>query len=412
MMCGANGGPAGRQEMIFDYCVIGGGIVGLAVAMRLLERQPGASLVLIEKEAALASHQSGRNSGVIHAGIYYQPGSLKAELCRKGAIATRQFCAEHDVAFEICGKLLVATNPAELARMEALWERSRINGVEVERLGAGELKEREPRIVGLGALLAPSTGIADYPGMCRAMGRIVTALGGEIRLGAKVTHIEEGADRVSIEAGGGNLSARHVVACAGLQSDRIAALAGLALSHRIVPFRGEYYRLPESMNDIVRHLIYPIPDPQLPFLGIHLTRMIDGSVTVGPNAVLGFAREGYRKGALDIADIADFARFPGFWRTMRQNLRPGLTEFRNAIWKTGYLQECRKYCPELQRDHLLPHAAGIRAQAVMSDGTLVHDFLFLETDRMLHVCNAPSPAATSALPIADMIIDRLSSASR
>lgn len=398
--------------MIYEYCVVGGGIVGLAVAMRLLERRPGASLVLVEKEAALARHQSGHNSGVIHAGIYYPPGSLKAELCRRGAAATKEFCAGHGVAFETCGKLLVATDAGELARMEALWERSRVNGVEADRLVAGELREREPRIAGLGALFVPSTGIVDYPGMCRAMGRIVAKLGGEIRLGAKVTRIREAGGQVSVEAGGSPIAARSLIACAGLQSDRVAELAGLALSHRIVPFRGEYYRLPPTMNDIVRHLIYPIPDPELPFLGIHLTRMIDGSVTVGPNAVLGFAREGYRKGALSLADIADFARFPGFWRTMGRNLGPGLAEFRNSIWKAGYLRQCRKYCPELRREHLLPHEAGIRAQAVMKDGTLVHDFLFLETGRMLHVCNAPSPAATSAIPIADMIVDRLLAQSR
>ncbi|MCG6115845.1 MAG: L-2-hydroxyglutarate oxidase [Mesorhizobium sp.] len=392
---------------MYDFCVIGGGIVGLATAMRLLERHPGASLVLLEKETGLACHQTGHNSGVIHAGIYYPPGSLKAELCRQGAVATKEFCAQHGIAFDTCGKLLVATDAEELSRMEALWERSRTNSVGAIRLGADELKEREPRIVGVGALLVPSTGIVDYAQVSRAMGSEITRRGAEIRLGARVSHIKEVGGLVTVEASGRMITARRLVACAGLQSDRIAALSGLTLSHRIIPFRGEYFTLPPDKNEIVQHLIYPIPDPALPFLGIHLTRMIDGSVTVGPNAVLGFAREGYRKGSFSLPDMADFARFPGFWRTIFNNIGSGATEFRNSIWKAGYLRECQKYCPELTLEDLRPREAGIRAQAVMKDGTLVHDFLFLETERMLHVCNAPSPAATAAIPIADMIVDRL-----
>lgn len=393
--------------MIHDFCVIGGGIVGLATAMRLLERHPGSSLVVLEKEDRLARHQTGHNSGVIHAGIYYAPGSLKAELCRKGAAATKEFCTEHGIPFETCGKLLVATDADEMVRMEALWERSRVNNVEADKVSAGELKEREPRIAGLGALFVPSTGIVDYAQVCRAMGKVIEALGGEIRLGTPVSRIAEEGGTVTVEADGNTITARRLVACAGLQSDRIATLAGLQISHRIVPFRGEYFTLPPEKNDIVQHLIYPIPNPAVPFLGIHLTRMIDGSVTVGPNAVLGFAREGYAKGSVSLADIADFARFPGFWKTIFANLGTGVTEMRNSLWRAGYLRECQKYCPELTLADLEPREAGIRAQAVMKDGTLVHDFLFLETDNMLHVCNAPSPAATSAIPIADMIVDKL-----
>jgi L-2-hydroxyglutarate oxidase len=393
--------------MIHDFCVIGGGIVGLATAMRLLQRHPGKSLVLVEKETRLARHQTGHNSGVIHAGIYYAPGSLKAELCLKGAAATKEFCAEHGIPFQTCGKLLVATEAGEMQRMEALWERSRVNNVEAEKVSAGELKEREPRIAGLGALFVPSTGIVNYAAVCREMGRVIESLGGEIRLGAAVTRIKEEAGTVTLDAGGKSITARRLVACAGLQSDRIATLAGIEINHRIVPFRGEYFTLPPDKNEIVRHLIYPIPNPALPFLGIHLTRMIDGSVTVGPNAVLGFAREGYAKGSVNMGDVADYMRFPGFWKTMFANLGSGLSEFRDSMWKSGYLRECQKYCPELTLDDLLPREAGIRAQAVMKDGTLVHDFLFMETARMLHVCNAPSPAATSAIPIADMIVEKL-----
>ncbi|WP_371731772.1 L-2-hydroxyglutarate oxidase [Shinella sp. AETb1-6] len=392
---------------MFDYCIIGGGIVGLATAMRLLEGRPGCSLILIEKEDALGRHQTGHNSGVIHAGIYYPPGSLKAELCRKGAEATKAFCAENDIRFETCGKLLVATSDLEIQRMDALYERSKQNTIEVYRVSEEELKEREPNIRGRGALFVPSTGIVSYAEVCQAMGRRIAKLGGDIRLSTRVTGIRETIDAVDVASEGESWRARKLVACAGLQSDRLAALAGLSIEHRIVPFRGEYFRLPPDKNDIVRHLIYPIPDPALPFLGVHLTRMIDGSVTVGPNAVIGFAREGYPRLSVNLADIADYALYPGFWKTVVANRKSAVTELRNSLWKPGYLAECRKYCPSLTLADLLPYEAGIRAQAVRKDGTLVHDFLFAETDRMLHVCNAPSPAATSAIPIAEMIVERL-----
>ncbi|MCT7664161.1 L-2-hydroxyglutarate oxidase [Shinella kummerowiae] len=393
--------------MIFDYCIIGGGIVGLATAMRLLEDRPGSSLILIEKEDRLGKHQTGHNSGVIHAGIYYPPGSLKAELCRKGAEATKAFCAENGIRFETCGKLLIATSDLEMERMDALHERSKQNMIEVHRVSEGELREREPNISGLGALFVPSTGIVSYAEVCQAMGRRIVALGGEIRLSTRVTGIHETADAVDIISDGESWRAKKLVACAGLQSDRLAILAGLAIEHRIVPFRGEYFRLPANKNDIVRHLIYPVPDPALPFLGVHLTRMIDGSVTVGPNAVIGFAREGYPRLSVNLADMADYALFPGFWKTVFANRKSAVTELRNSLWKSGYLEECRKYCPSLTLADLLPYEAGIRAQAVRKDGALIHDFLFAETDRMLHVCNAPSPAATSAIPIAEMIASRL-----
>jgi L-2-hydroxyglutarate oxidase len=393
--------------MIFDYCVIGGGIVGLATAMRLLQTYPGSSLILLEKEGALGKHQTGHNSGVIHAGIYYPPGSLKAELCRKGAEATKAFCQENGIRFDVCGKLLVATSALEMQRMEALHERSKQNTIDVRRVSQGELKEREPNISGLGALFVPSTGIVSYADVCQAMGRSIKALGGEIRLSTRVTGIREAVDCVDIASAGDNWQARKLVVCGGLQSDRLAVLAGLSIEHRIVPFRGEYYRLPASKNDIVRHLIYPIPDPALPFLGVHLTRMIDGSVTVGPNAVIGFAREGYPRLSFNVSDVADYALFPGFWKTVFANRGSAVTELRNSLWKPGYLEECRKYCPSLELADLLPHEAGIRAQAVRKDGALIHDFLFAQTERMLHVCNAPSPAATSAIPIAEMIVGRM-----
>jgi L-2-hydroxyglutarate oxidase len=392
--------------MTFDYCVIGGGIVGLATAMALLEARPGSNIVILEKEQGLARHQTGHNSGVIHSGIYYAPGSLKADLCRRGALATKTFCLQHGIPFEVCGKLLVATNSLEAQRMEALFERAKKNNVQVERLDAAELKRREPNIVGIGALFIEATGIVDYKLVCETMGRIVRAAGAEIILGAGVSRIEETPQNVSVTAGTRHWVAKQVIACGGLQSDRLAKMAGMNINHQIVPFRGEYYRLPASKNGIVRHLIYPIPDPDLPFLGVHLTRMIDGSVTVGPNAVLGFAREGYPKFSFRVRDVAEYCAFGGFWKTIGANLKSGLFEMRNSLWKPGYLEQCRKYCPSLAMEDLLPASAGIRAQAVMQDGTLVHDFLFAQTKRMLHVCNAPSPAATSAIPIGEMIADK------
>jgi L-2-hydroxyglutarate oxidase len=395
--------------MIYDYCVIGGGIVGLASAMKLLEMQPGASLILLEKENGLARHQTGHNSGVIHAGIYYAPGSLKADFCRRGAQATKDFCDEHGIAYETCGKLLVATNALELERMHALAARAELNQIKVESLDAAALKEREPNVVGVGALFVEETGIVDYRLVCEGMAKVIREKGATIRLGITVTAIRESDATVSVSAGSGEQSwqARQLIVCAGLQSDRMARIAGIPAKHQIVPFRGEYYRLAPSKNKIVQHLIYPIPEPDLPFLGVHLTRMIDGSVTVGPNAVLGFAREGYPKFSFNPRDVAQYMAFPGFWRTMRRNFRHGVGEMKNSLFKAGYLEQCRKYAPSLQLEDLLPYEAGIRAQAVLEDGTLVHDFLFLETARMLHVCNAPSPAATSAIPIGEMIAGKV-----
>ncbi len=395
--------------MKYDYCIIGGGIVGLATAMRLLDARPGSSLILLEKEISLGKHQTGHNSGVIHAGIYYAPGSLKAELCRKGAIATKEFCEQNSIRYDVCGKLVVATSDQEVVRMDALFERSRQNTIEVHRLSAGELVEREPNIIGMGALHVPSTGIVSYLDVCRKMGERIIAGGGEIRLSTPVTGIREKIDCVEVNGEGASWQANELIVCGGLQADRLARLAGLAMDFRIVPFRGEYYRLPSDKNQIVQHLIYPVPDPSLPFLGVHLTRMIDGSVTVGPNAVIGFSREGYPQLSFNLSDVMDYALFPGFWKTVFANRRSAVTELRNSLWKPGYLEECRKYCPELRLSDLLPHEAGIRAQAVRADGSLVHDFLFAQTDRTLHVCNAPSPAATSAIPIAEMIAARLRS---
>ncbi len=392
--------------MIYDFCVIGGGIVGLATAMKLLEKQPGASLVLLEKEDSVAVHQTGHNSGVIHAGIYYVPGSLKARLCAAGATATKEFCRQHGIPFDACGKLIVATDAVELARIVALQERASANGLTLRRIGQEELKQLEPNISGIGALLSPETAIVDYRRISAAMAGTIRSQSAELCFGVEVDAIREEQGSVAIGAAGRSWTARTLVACAGLQADRLAALAGAKGDFRIVPFRGEYYRLPPEKNDIVRHLIYPAPNPDMPFLGIHLTRMIDGGVTVGPNAVLGLAREGYPKLSANFRDMASLFGYPGFWRLIASNAGYAVGELKNSIWKRGYLAECRKYCPSLNLEDLMPWSAGIRAQAVTSRGEAIHDFLVVETARTLHVCNAPSPAATSAIPIGDMIAAR------
>ncbi len=391
----------------YDLAIIGGGIVGVSSAWQFKRRYPDAAVVLIEKEAGLAQHQTGHNSGVIHAGVYYQPGSLKADFCKRGAAETIQFCREHDLPFEQCGKLLVATDVLEYERMAALEARCAANGIATERLDEKELRAHEPDIVGLGALKVPSTGITDYVRIAGRMAALFSALGGEILTGREVHSIQEGRRTVRLRMGSEMVESRYLLACGGLMADRLAGMIGIDVDFRIIPFRGEYYRLPKRLGAIVRHLIYPIPDPELPFLGVHLTRMIDGTVTVGPNAVLGWKREGYGRLNFDWQDSREMLTFPGFWSVLGDNLASGLAEMRDSLFKTGYLQRVRKYCPRIERDDLLPYPAGIRAQAVKRDGTLVHDFLFAESERSFHVCNAPSPAATSAMPIGEYITDRI-----
>lgn len=390
-----------------EFVVIGGGIVGLSTALNLLQRRPGASVVVLEKEPELAAHQTGHNSGVIHAGIYYAPGSLKARLCRAGEKATKDFCQAHGIPFQTIGKLVVATSDLEVRRLHDLRERAGENGIDVEPVSGARLREMEPYVRGLEALFVRSTGIVDYRKVCRAMAEEVRLAGGEVRTGIAVTGIREDDEGVQVLTEHGVLTARHLVACAGLQADRVARMGGLDTDFRIVPFRGEYYELPAARAGLVKHLIYPVPDPDLPFLGVHLSPTIDGRITVGPNAVLGLSREGYRKTRVSVRDVADYARFPGMWKVARANVRTGAVEMKNSLSRRGYLNECRRYCPDLTLDDLQPHEAGIRAQAVMRDGTLVHDFLLRESPRQLHVANAPSPAATSALPIGEMIAERV-----
>lgn len=389
-----------------DLTIIGGGIVGIAIAYRLQKDFPGLEIMVLEKETHLAAHQTGRNSGVIHAGIYYAPDSLKAKFCREGLEQTIAFSREHGLPYDQCGKLLVATSATELQRMEALFQRAVDNGLKLERLGKAELQQTEPNITGIGALLSPSTGIADYTAVTNKMAELFKSNGGEIRTGAEVNAIDETQNDVTVTlSDGSSVKSRHAIVCAGVQADRLASMCGVGGDFAIIPFKGEYYRLAPRHDSIVSHLIYPIPDPELPFLGIHLTRMIGGYVTVGPNAILSLARENYSKLGMNAGDMAAMMRFPGFWKTLFANLGSGLDEIRNSTFRARYLKACQKYCPSLELSDLLPHPAGIRAQAVMQDGTLVHDFLIRETNRTIHICNAPSPAATSAMPIAAYIRD-------
>ena len=390
-----------------DVLIIGAGIVGLATAWKIQQFRPDSQVTVLEKEDAVALHQTGHNSGVIHSGTYYEPGSLKAKLCRRGAQETKDFADEHRIPFETTGKLMVATNAVEIARMHALFDRAEVNGLDVALLDADALKEAEPHIRGVGAIRVAATGIIDYSLVSRTLADLVVAGGGVVRTGQTVRAISEGPQHILAETDTGSWRARYLVACAGLQADRVAKLAGLNIDTQIVPFRGEYYALPPSRNGLVSRLIYPVPDPELPFLGVHISPTIDGVLTVGPNAVLGFAREKYRKGSVDFGDVAEYARFPGMWKVASRNLRTAIHEMRNSLSVRGYLAEVRKYCPDLTLDDLRPREAGIRAQAVRHDGTLVHDFLLERTPRSIHVLNAPSPAATSALPIGETLARKM-----
>lgn len=392
---------------VVDTAIVGGGIVGLATALEVMTRQPGAKVLLLEKEVQPGLHQTGRNSGVIHAGVYYAPGSLKARFCREGAAATRAFCLENGIRFEDCGKLIVATDPAELPRMEALYDRARANGIAIERLSGEEARKREPAIAAIAALWSPATGIVDYGEVARAMAARFVQAGGEIALGEAVLGGRETATGVLLRTAKGEITANRAVFCAGLQADRMARRMGLRPDFRIIPFRGEYFRILNQPDDLVQTLIYPVPDPERPFLGVHLTRKMGGGFTVGPNAVLAMKREGYAKTDISLGDLTDTLLWPGFWRMLRRNLRPAMSELSGSLSRGLYLKKVQRYCGRIGRQDLDPYRAGVRAQAVLRDGRLVDDFLFLETPRMLHVCNAPSPAATAAIPIAGHIVDRL-----
>ncbi len=386
-----------------DVLVIGGGIVGLSTAYAITRAAPGTRVTLLEKEAGPARHQTGRNSGVIHSGIYYRPGSLKARFAVKGAAEMVKFCAEYGIAHAVTGKLIVATERAELPRLHALVQRGRENGIPVRELGAAQIGEYEPEVRGLAAIHVGTTGVCDFVGVARQLGR---ASGAEIRYGAQVVRVDRRPERgvAVLTARGDVVRARVLVNCAGLYCDEVARLAGDEPGMRIVPFRGEYYEL--ARPELVRGLVYPVPDPAFPFLGVHLTRGIDGGVHIGPNAVPALAREGYGWGVVRPWEVAGTLAWPGAWALARRHWRYGGGELRRSVSKKAFTAAVRRLLPAAEEGDLVRAAAGVRAQAVLRDGTLVDDFLIKEAPRTVHVLNAPSPAATASLPIGREVAQR------
>jgi (S)-2-hydroxyglutarate dehydrogenase len=395
------------SETTCDLVVVGAGILGLAVAREALLRDPGLRVHVVEREERVGAHQTGHNSGVVHAGIYYAPGSLKARLCVEGARDLYAFCERHDVPVERCGKVIVALDDDEIPGLDALEWRGRQNGVPgLRRLDRRGLLELEPHAEGVAALHSPATGIVDFPAVARALAGEVIEHGGRITLGRAVTGVESRTGEVVLRTDGGDLAARHAVFCAGAWSDRLAVAAGASPDPRIVPFRGAYLRLRPERRDLVRSLIYPVPDPSLPFLGVHLTRHIDGDVLVGPTALMVGARDAYRLRRLRPADLGATLAWPGTWRMARRWWRTGLSEMGYAANRAAFVRAAQRYVPELDAADVLPGPSGIRAQALARDGALVDDFVISHTGRALHVRNAPSPAATSSLAIARLIADR------
>jgi L-2-hydroxyglutarate oxidase len=390
-----------------DVAVIGGGIVGLAAAWALVAGDRPPSVILLEKEPALGAHQSGHNSGVIHSGVYYRPGSQKAEACREGRRLLLELCAEEGIAHEICGKVIVATRADELPALERILERARQNGIACEAIGPERLRELEPHAAGLRALHVPGAGIVDYPAVCRALARRCEARGARIVTGARVRRAEPRPDRSVLVSDAGEFGARFVVSCAGLHSDRVARACGAEVSVRIVPFRGEYYRVAPRAQGLVRNLIYPVPDPSFPFLGVHFTRLVGGALECGPNAVLALAREGYRWTDVSARDLSEALAWPGLHRLVARHWRTGFGEAWRSLSRSAFARALRRLVPGIRADDLVPAAAGVRAQALARDGSLLDDFLLVESARALHVCNAPSPAATASLAIGRRIAERV-----
>jgi (S)-2-hydroxyglutarate dehydrogenase len=387
-----------------ELAVIGAGILGLAVAAEFLRRRPGLDVVVLEKEDSPAQHQTGRNSGVIHSGVYYEPGSLKARLCTRGRTLLLEFCEAEGVQYEICGKVIVAVDRAELPRLETLYERATANGVPVERFGPEGLREFEPHCTAIAALHVPTTGLVDYRAVAAALVRRIESEGGRVLPAARVLGIADRGDAVQVQTARGALTASRLIACAGVHAD---ALAGVDGGVRILPFRGDYFALRPEARRLCRNLIYPVPDPRFPFLGVHVNRRPGGEVWAGPNAVVALAREGYRRRDVRLREAWSTLTYPGFRRFARRHWRTGAAELYRDLVRRAYAAQARRYLPELSAVDLTPAPAGIRAQAVRRDGTLVDDFLFASTARVLHVRNAPSPAATSALAIAEHIADSL-----
>jgi L-2-hydroxyglutarate oxidase len=393
----------------YDVTIVGGGIVGLAVALEITKRSPRLRLLLLEKEASVGRHQSSHNSGVIHSGVYYKPGSMKAKLCVEGARAMVEFCRQHGIPQETCGKVIVATRAEEFPRLEELRRRGEANGLTgLQLIEPEQLREIEPHAGGLRALVVPSTGITDYVAVCAKYAELISGQGGTILTSAAVTGLRHFTDEVVVETSGPAFHTTHLINCAGLFSDRISRMAGANPDVMIVPFRGEYYTLIPERSSLVRALIYPVPDPQFPFLGVHFTRRVNGTVDAGPNAVFAFRREGYRRNDISLYDMASSLAFPGFRRMAAKHWRSGLDEFRRSFSKTAFVRALQWLLPEIRDEDLVPGGSGVRAQALRRDGTLVDDFQFVTSGRMLHVLNVPSPAATASLMIARAIADTAS----
>jgi L-2-hydroxyglutarate oxidase len=389
-----------------DVVIVGGGIVGLAVALEITRRFPRLRLLLLEKEDRVGQHQSGHNSGVIHSGIYYKPRSLKARLCVEGARAMVEFCRANGIPHQVCGKVIVATHEGEFPRLEELRRRGEANGLTgVQAIGREQLREIEPHASGLRALVVPSTGITDYAAVCSKYAELIRGQGGTILTSTAVTGLRQFPGEVVVETSGPAFSTTHLINCAGLFSDRISRMAGAKPDVIIVPFRGEYYDLVPQRSSLVRALIYPVPDPQFPFLGVHFTRRVSGSVDAGPNAVLAFRREGYRRTDINLRDLSSSLAFPGFWRMAAKQWRSGLDEFHRSFSKPAFVRALQRLLPEVREQDLVPGGSGVRAQALRRDGALVDDFQFVPSGKMLHVLNVPSPAATASIPIGRVIGD-------
>lgn len=388
--------------------IVGGGIHGLAIGRELARRRPGTSITVFEKEDGLAVHQTGHNSGVVHAGIYYKPGSLKAELCTRGRLLLKDYCAERGLSYVECGKLVVAVEDTELGRLDALEKTATKNRVPgLRRVDGAEIAEIEPHAAGLAALHSPATAITDYVAVARALAEDIESAGGRILLGALVTGVRPRLGAVEVSTEDGRRLVDRLVICAGLQADRLARLADGADGPRIVPFRGEYMMVSEAKRDLVRGMIYPVPDPRYPFLGVHFTRRVSGALEVGPNAVLALKREGYRRASVSVADLRSIATWPGFWRMARAHWRTGVVELRGSLSVKSYMRNATRYVPEIGSADVVRGGAGVRAQALARDGSLVDDFRISQIGEVTSVRNAPSPAATSSLAIAEHVVDRL-----
>ena len=392
---------------MYDFAVVGGGIVGLSTGMALFKRFPNAKVAIIEKESVVAEHQTGHNSGVIHSGIYYKPNSFKARFARQGSKSMTEFCQTHGIDHDICGKVIVATKQEELPLLENLYKRGLQNELDIQKIGVGELKEIEPHVNGLGAIRVPQAGIVNYRQVSEKFAEIIQKHGGEIHLNTKVEKIHEEVDQVVIETNQGTFRASMVINCAGLHSDRVASATGYKTDMKILPFRGEYFKLVPEKRYLVNHLIYPVPNPKFPFLGVHFTRMISGEVDAGPNAVLSFKREGYKKTDFNAKDLMESLTFPGLWKMAGKFAKEGLDEYVRSFSKKQFTKSLQELIPEIQEDDLIPAPSGVRAQAIRSDGNMVDDFHIIMGKRSIHVCNAPSPAATASIEIGKEVVNRI-----